>query len=129
MSPEKGAADESGKEEYRRRVVRQAEDREIQMSGASRWGALYPLAALAQTTVAAALLIAALVVDGGSAPTEGAAIVEAATRLALAIVFVAVYVPATTTLLQWHAERREARRLVNEARQDVEGILRTHRHL
>ena len=97
----------------------------FEVGSASRWGAIYPFVTLAQT-LAAALLIAALVVNG-TTPSGDAAIVEAATRLALAIVFVAVYVPATATLLRWYAESREARRLLSEAQQDVEAILRTRR--
>ena len=95
--------------------------------GAAHRRTIYPLIMLAQTMVAAALLVATLMIDVSAPQGEGAAIVEAATRLALAIVFAAVYVPATATLLQWHAERREARRLLGEARQDLEASLRTHR--
>ena len=127
MGPGEKPIDETRTREGRRRLLTSpacwgTED----AGGTSRRSAIYPLITLVQTLAAAALLVAAVVV-GGSTPNEGAAIVEAATRLALAIVFVAVYVPATATLLQWYAERREARRLLAEARRDVDAILRTRR--
>jgi hypothetical protein len=125
MRPERGRVDEGHREPRTRAGGFEPRG----TVDASRWGTFYPFVMLAQTLAAAALLIAALLVNGPAPPdgSGGAATVEAATRLALAIVFVAVYVPATATLLQWHAERREARRLIDGARREVEAILRTRR--
>lgn len=127
MSSEKKVPDEGHGRKARGRA-RTGADRfgPEDVDGVWRWGAIYPYAMLAQTFVAAALLVAVLVING-TTPADDAALVEAATRLALAIVFVAVYLPATAMLLRWYAERREAQRLLEEARQDVEAILRTHR--